>query len=367
MRIVQLVTRRQRRGAEVFAAELSSGLVERGHTVQYAGLNPPPAEPLTPSGAVCDDVSLAAPAVLSPRIVMDLARYLRRVAPDVVQANGGYALKYAVLASRFYRLPFPLVYRNIGLSSDWLSKPGQQAWTRWLLGGIRASASVSTASRDDLVATYGLDPAIAQVIRRGVPMEAEDREAARRSLRQELRLPDDAPVILHVGSLAPEKNHMGLLRITEQVRAAHPNLHLVLVGEGPLRSAVEQEAERLGQTYVLGVRNDVPRLLAAADLLALPSLTEGIPGVILEAGVQSLATVAYDVGGVGEAVRDGETGRLIPSGDEAGFARAVAELLTDPTRCTAMGAQARAFTESDYALARSVDSFERLYRQVVIS
>ena len=86
--------------------------------------------------------------------------------------------------------------------------------------------------------------------------------------------------------------------------------------------------------------------------------------MILEAGVQSLPTVAYDVGGIGEAVRDGDTGRLIPAGDEAALTEAVRALLGDEVRRRAMGTAARAFIESDYALARSVDSFERLYTQI---
>lgn len=365
MRLVQLITRRQRRGAEVFAAELSTALAVHGHTIHFAGLTPPPTEPLAPPNVVCDDVSQAPQSLLSPRIVLDLARYLRRTNPDVIQANGGYALKYAVLAKRLYRLPHPIVYRNIGLSSDWLRRSGQKVWAQWIMRGIAASASVSTASRNDLVATYGVEPSIATVIRRGVPVEAVEISEARCTLRLALGVPEEAPLLLHVGSFTPEKNHAGLLRIVARVRAAHPGAHLALVGDGPLRPEVAREAGRQGAVHLLGLRDDVPHLMAGADLLLLPSHTEGIPGVILEAGVQSLPAVAYAIGGVAEAVRDGETGRLIPPGDEAAFAEAVAALLAAPERRAALGRAARALIASEYALDRSVDAFERLYRQIV--
>ncbi len=367
MRIVQLVTRRHRRGSEVVAADLSTALAARGHEVYYAGLNRPPAEPLVPARATSGDVSTATASVLNPRIVLDLVRYLGRVEPDVIQANGGYAMKYAVLAKRWSRRPWPLLYCNIGLSSDWLRKPGQRAWNRWLLRQAAVTAAVSDASRTDLLNTYGLDPALVEVVRRGVPIESLDAAAARSALRTELGLPDEAAVLLHVGSFSPEKNHAGLLRLFQRVRAQHPGAHLVLVGDGPMRAEVEREAERQEGIHLLGVRQDVPDLMAGSDLLLLPSLTEGIPGVILEAGVQSLPTVAYDVGGVAEAVRDGETGRLIASGDEEGFAHAVSALLADPAQRQAMGAQARAFIQSDYSLERSVDSFERLYQRIATS
>jgi L-malate glycosyltransferase len=119
MRVIQLVTKRQLRGAEVFAEELSIGLGSRGHTVYYAGLNPPPVtDAVAPANVVSDDVSDTAPSKLSIRLVRQLARYLRDRQPDLVQANGGYALKYAVLAKQWSRGRWPIIYRNIGLSSD---------------------------------------------------------------------------------------------------------------------------------------------------------------------------------------------------------------------------------------------------------
>ena len=363
--VVQLISSRQRRGAEVFAAELSTMLVARGHAVHFAGLNPPPAEPLAPENVTSDDVSDTRPSVLSPRIVSDLTRYLRRIQPDVIQANGGYAMKYAVLAKRWSQEQWPILYCNIGLSSDWLRKPGQRMWNRWLLRQAAATAAVSEASRADLLNTYGLDPASVKVVRRGVPTDVADPLDARRRLRRELGIAEDAHVLLHVGSFSPEKNHEGLLRIVDRVRADQPDIQLVLVGDGPRRVEVEAQAARQGGVHLLGVRNDVPHLMAGANLLLLPSLTEGIPGVILEAGVQSLPTVAYDVGGVAEAIHDGKTGRLIPSGDETTFARAVVDLLSDASKRRAVGERARAFIESDYSLERSVDSFERLYHRIV--
>ena len=364
MRIVQLVTRRYRRGSEVVASELSTALAERDHTIHFAGLNPPPPEALAPENVVCDDISAAPPSVLSLRMVSDLAQYLRRIGPDIIQANGGYAMKYAVLAKRWSRGGWPLLYCNIGLSSDWLRKPGQRMWNGWILRQADVTAAVSEASRADLLKTYGLNPARVEVVRRGVSVEKLSVREARRSLRSELGVSEASPILLHVGSFTPEKNHAGLLRIIERVRTQHPAVQLVLVGDGPLRNEIEREAQRQDGVHLLGLRSDVPSLMAGADVLLLPSLTEGIPGVILEAGSQSLPSVAYEVGGVAEAVREGETGRLIPAGNETSFAEAVTDLLSDASKQQMMGNQARAFVQSDYSLARSVDSFERLYRQI---
>lgn len=365
MRIVQLVTRRQRRGGEVFAADLSTVLAERGHDVHYAGLVAPPAEPLTPAGVNHDDVSDATESVLSPRLVFDLARYLRLVQPDVIQANGGFAMKYAALAKRWGRGAWPILYCNIGLSSDWVRRPGQRLWNQWLLGHAAATAAVSATTRADLIATYGLDPNSVEVVRRGLRTEPViSREAGREAL-EAAGVPTGTPVILHVGSFSPEKNHEGLLRIHERVRGAAPNLdtHLVLVGGGPLKERIESRA--LGNVHLLGVRSDVAHLMAGADVLALPSLTEGIPGVVLEAAVQYTPTVAYDVGGVKEVVRDGFTGRLLDRNDEQGMATSILELLEDEEMRRELGRSARRLMCAAYSLSHSADAFERLYHEIM--
>jgi len=332
--------------------------------VYFVGLNAHGERPLSPDGTTSVDLVERAPRRLDMGLVAAAGRWLRTFQPDVVQVNGGYALKYVAVATRLHRLQTPIVYRNIGLSSDWLRSSSQRVWVRWLLRAIQASASVSTASRDDLVSTYGLDPRIATVIRRGVPMAAQERAESRRGLRRELGLEEDTPVLIHVGSFSPEKNHVGLLRSMSGVWPSHPRVHLVLVGEGPLKRDIASRSAELGNVHLLGVRTDVPRLLAASDLLLLPSTTEGIPGVILEAGVQSLPVVAYDVGGVAEVVRDGSTGRLIPAGDEAAFGQSVATLLGDPVGRRRLGDSVRSLVESEYSLERSVDSFEELYERV---
>ena len=365
MRIAQLVTRRQRRGAEVFAADLSAQLAQRGHVVHYAGLGDPPDQPLAPAGTQCDDISAASSSLLSFRLIRDLGRYLKSIQPDIIQANGGFAMKYAVLAKRWTRGQWPIVYCNIGLSSDWLRRPGQKLWNRWLIRQTDFVAAVSEASRVDLMRTYGLDSKNVAVIRRGVAFPSLDAEESRVSLRKEIGAAADSAVLLHVGSFTPEKNHVGLLKIFAAVRQSMDvQPHLVLVGDGPQREEIAKLAGSDSHIHLLGLCDDVSRLMAAADLLLLPSLTEGIPGVILEAGAQSLPTVAYDVGGVGEVMRNGETGMIVPSGVESDFAEQVTKLISDPVTRVSIGENCKRFVQRHYSLDRSVDEFEGVYERI---
>lgn len=298
------------------------------------------------------------------RTAIRLAHYLRRLRPDVVQANGGHTLKYAVLAKRIGMNAWPIVYCNIGISSDWLRWPGQRTFNAWLVKCAAFTAAVSDTARDDLIHNFAADPARVRVVRRGV---AIDNVIGRSEGREALRscgVVNAGPVLLHVGSITPEKNHVGLLRIFACLRRSVRGVQLVLVGDGPLRATIEAQIAEYSDIHLVGLRNDVGRLMAGADLLLLPSLTEGIPGVILEAAAQCLPSVAYATGGIPEAVRHGETGCLVPWGDEQAFVNEVLMLLNSPPLLARFGRNAKHFIGAEYSLQRSVDEFEGLYESV---
>lgn len=359
MRILHLVTVRQRRGAEVIASDLADAMCERGHEAIVVGLSKAPREPLDPKAANAIDLSRNGNPRLDLRRIIELGRLLRSIRPDVVQANGGYAVKYGVLAAKLMRLDVPIIYCNIGMSSDWLRWPGQRAWNRWLLNRTSLTAAVSSASRRDLIETYGLSEDRVLVVRRGLATEPAFGREHGRALLAQAGVPAEGPIIMHVGSYTPEKNHEGLLRIFSRVRELIPEVKLVLIGDGDLRPGIE--AQCADGVHILGVRSDVPELLSAADVFLLPSLTEGIPGAVLEAAVQRVPTIAYDVGGLHEVVVHGETGRLVDAGDEAAAASAAGELLSDETLRVSLGNAARTFVCREYDLTRSVDAFLELY------
>jgi glycosyltransferase involved in cell wall biosynthesis len=369
MRILQLVTRRQRRGAEVFAAQLADTLAQKGHELLVLGIYPPPANPLSGSSVVTADLTTASSGKLSVSRVQELARAIRSFDPDVVQANGSDTLKYSSLVKKLYRGRWPLIYRNISVASRWLRYPGQRAWGRWLLRSVDHVAAVSEESGADFGRTYRLPPARISVIPIGtwVP-ESLHPESTRARLAALASIPDSADILVHVGSHSPEKNHLWLLDAFMAIRARRPEAHLVLLGDGPLRPTIEAAIasnERLrGWVHVLGNRPDAGELVGGADVLLLPSLVEGIPGVILEAAAHAVPAVATDVGGIHEAVRRGVTGVLVPLGDREGFVDGVAGLLADPAARARMGAAAREHVREHYDMERVVDAFEHLYERL---
>ena len=138
--------------------------------------------------------------------------------------------------------------------------------------------------------------------------------------------------IIAAGRLSPEKGFQVLVEAAAIVCAAIPSTRFVLFGEGGLQPVLEARIAALGlKEYFLlaGFRNDLDRWLPWADLVVIPSFTEGLPNVALEASAAGVAVVATAVGGTPEVIRDGHTGYLVPAGEPAKLARRMIELLRD--------------------------------------
>lgn len=187
-------------------------------------------------------------------------------------------------------------------------------------------------------------------------------------LRVELGLAPTAKIILAVANLYPVKGHRHLIGALHRIATRHPNAHVVVAGRGEEHAALLDHAERLGlggRVHLLGLRSDIPRLLAAADVFALPSLSEGLPIAILEAMFAGRAIVASDVGDLRFALDGGRAGRLVPPGDEPALAAALDDLLADPLAAQTLGEQARARAEAEFQISAMVARYVALYRRAM--
>jgi glycosyltransferase involved in cell wall biosynthesis len=175
-------------------------------------------------------------------------------------------------------------------------------------------------------------------------------------------------VLITVGALEWEKNQGAMLRVLADVRRSLSNIVLLLAGDGPERPKLELLANELGvadDVRFLGVRKDVPELLAAADLFLLTSLTEGVPGVLIEAGMGGLACVTWDVAGANEVVQDTKTGLVTTYRDEAAFAFAVLQLLSEQELSRKMGEAACLFCRDHFSMRRCVEAHIELFSEVL--
>ena len=177
----------------------------------------------------------------------------------------------------------------------------------------------------------------------------------------------DAPSALvgYVGRLdEPVKGVAVLLMAMARLHTLGGGPRLAVVGEGRSGAGLRGALNRLGlegQVSFLGLRHDIPRLMRAMDVLALPSLQEGSPNVILEGMAAGVVVLATDVGGIPELIRHGETGWLVPPGDPDAMATGIRFLLDNPQLAASMAASARVWVESHRAIDQTVDAFLTLY------
>jgi glycosyltransferase involved in cell wall biosynthesis/GT2 family glycosyltransferase len=188
--------------------------------------------------------------------------------------------------------------------------------------------------------------------------------AADRSLREVLAGSTDRPIVLSLARLDPQKGLSDLLEAAVHVREAS----FVLAGEGPERHRLEETVRSLGigsRVRFLGYREDVPELLAACDIVVLPSVYEGLPISILEAMAAEKPVVATNIGGIREAVRDGETGLLVPPHDPAALSAAIRSVLQDPGLARRLGRAGRERVLREFSAGDMVRKVTELYESVL--
>lgn len=182
-------------------------------------------------------------------------------------------------------------------------------------------------------------------------------------------LPDGRPPrAIHVARLNHIKDQVTLLRAARRVADLLPGFTLDIVGDGEMREPLHALARDLRLDDVVhfhGMRDDIPELLAGADLFVLPSLSEGVAITLLEAMAAGLPVVASDVGGNREVVVPSVTGLLCPAGDPEALAAAMLEAISDPARARAWGRAGRERVAAEFNLTRTVAAYEAAYQEIV--
>jgi glycosyltransferase involved in cell wall biosynthesis len=188
-----------------------------------------------------------------------------------------------------------------------------------------------------------------------------------KALKREFAFPPNTPVVGIVAALRPEKHHELFLQSAALIRRRRPRARFLIVGDGPLRPRLESLARELqlaDAVHFLGVRPDVPELLALLDVLVLTSRMEANPVSILEAMATEKPVVATRVGSIPETVLDGQTGYLVPPGDAEQIADRVVELLSAPDRAEAMGRAGREHVITAWSVDRMVTGYEDLIAEI---
>ncbi|MBI3466167.1 MAG: glycosyltransferase [Planctomycetes bacterium] len=293
---------------------------------------------------------------------------MRRENVSLIHAHQCGPLFYSALA----RLPsrrIPILFTEHG--RDY---PDYRRWkrvyaNRLLLTRRDRFVAVGECVRKALVEYEGLPTERIQVFYNGRDLSDYQPDRPLRSqVRDELGLSPDSFVVMQVARLNRLKDYPTALRSMARLAGQAANAVLVIVGDGEDRQEIERLIAELRLQQVvrlLGSRNDVPRLLQAADAFLLTSVTEGIPLTVIEAMATALPCVATRVGGMPEVIAEGETGFLAEAGDDGELARQLARLSADPAARERMGRAGRKRALACFDAAAMHRSYRKLYHELI--
>ena len=346
-------------GAEYVLIQLSEELRRRGHTVVPVGPDRGMGwldRVLRERGFHTEKFSLRRP--LDLRCLRGMVAMLRRNEIDLIHSHEFTMAVYGAAAAKILRRPYIVTIHGAhAIVNAWRRRTA----LRWAIRGSRAATAVSDHTSRLIDTALKLDQGTLATVRNGIPARTADAGA----FRAELGLGPGDLLVVAIGNLRPGKAHRCLLDALAGLdRARVPRWHLAIAGRGKQKEPLAQASEAAGvgdRVHLLGHRDDVPAILAAADVFAMPSLFEGLPLAVLEAMFAGKPVVASAVGGIPEAIRDGVEGRLVPAGDVAALARALEELLIDPGKRVAFGAAGRLRAEAEFTISHMADAYERLY------
>lgn len=362
LRVLQFIPTLDRSGAEKQMALLAAGLPRDRFTVEAAAL--------TRLGPLEADLNAAGVPVtligkrhkIDPFALSRLTRFLKAKRFDVVQTWVFAASTYGRVAAARAKIP---VVVTAEMAVDVWKTQGHLAIDRWLAGRCDRVVGNSLAVVD-FYRKAGIPENRLAMIYSGVE-PGEPPAVDRAEVREAFGWPPDAPLVLFAGRLMPQKGVDVLVAALDLLQHVRPDVRTLIAGDGPLRSELEETAHAFTldeKVKFLGHRNDVPRLLAAADLLVLPSRYEGLPNVVLEAMAYRKPVVATAAPGTTELVKDGETGLLVPVDDANLLARALRTLVDDADLRQRLGEAGRARVESEFGVATMVNRFAELYESL---
>lgn len=346
------------RGGEQQASYLIRGIAERGHKVLVSGKGGGVFLKRLGDLPNCELVPMPFLGEWDLFTAILIARLIRKRKVDIVHAHTSHTHSLACLACLIARRGKVVVTRRV----DFV--PSRNWFTRWKYSRADRVVAISGCIRE-VLKQYGVEPRKMHVIYSAQDPRRFDVPAGTLA---GLGLPEGSRVLICPAALVGHKDHATLLSAMKRVVQENPQVHLLLAGEGVLRSQIETQIEQSGlqgNVHLLGHRNDVPQLIRSADIFVLSSKMEGLGSALIEAMFCETPIVACAAGGIPEVVRNEDTGLLVPVGDVDALASALLRLLQDPGLGRSMVKRAREFAEKHFHVDHMVSQYLEIYNELL--
>jgi glycosyltransferase involved in cell wall biosynthesis len=310
--------------------------------------------------------SLKARNAFDPLIVVKLRRAIVSLAPSLICSHGYRSTILLTLATIGMKIPIVAFAR--GFTAENAKVAFFEFWERRTLSGLFGIICIFEAQQRQLE-RMGVHAKKWWTIHNAVAVfEGAGDPLVEKQLRKSLGILEDGALIVCAGRLSPEKGQKDLLQAIPMIRGSDRKVCFVICGDGPCRESLEQEAANLGisdRVRFVGFRRDLLEIFRIMDLLVLPSYTEGLPNVILEAFSCAKPVVATQVGGVPEIVENGRNGLLIPPGRPDLLAQAVEKCLSSNDFMESMGRSGRNLIISKFSFEEQTRKLESVYKEIL--
>lgn len=301
--------------------------------------------------------------------VFYLQRLIRKNDIQLIHTQGSYATDlYAAITSRIVDVPHiitrPVVFSD-NLSQDLTSKLYKRI-DDWCLRYATNVVAVSKYGYSVMVTSQRVPRDKLYLVYNGIDLNrfSPEKVVPLQELEEYSR-----PIIVMVAQMLPHKGHRYLLRSMKRIWENTPNPTLVLVGDGPERTVLEREFESEvseNKLLFMGLRRDIPSILAACDIFVLSSLREGFPVAIIEAMAMGLPVIASNIAGVPELIDSGSNGFLVQPGDVDELSLSLLEVISNIDLAKSMGIQGRRIARREYSIERMVSEYHSLYQKTIL-
>jgi glycosyltransferase involved in cell wall biosynthesis len=366
VRVLEIIPTLVRGGAEKQLTLLASGLPTDEFSVQVAVLSQdgPYREVLEQRGIPM--TLIRKKWKLDPLAYWRLKRVIRDVQPDIVHTWIFAANCYGRQAA--FAAGVPHVVAGERCVDQW--KVWHELAIDRRLARRTDRIAVNSSGVRDFYVRHGIPPEKFVLIPNGIAPFAPTVSITRSQLLQELRLPSTARLLGAVGRLWPQKRYKDLIWAAELLRAGRGDTHLLIVGDGPQRDALQRYCRQIqvvGHVHFLGERRDVAALYPHFECFWLGSGYEGQSNALMEAMSAGVPVVATDIPGNRDLVVPDQTGFLVPVGDSGELARKTHLILNDPELARSLGVRGKARMQREFSIEKMVERYAALYRTLVAS
>lgn len=368
MRILHLISSGGLFGAERVAVELSKSLKKTYHCEPILGVI---RNVYNPHEEILEEAKSngIAYTVFSCRSQLDLKlafsirEFIKRNRIDVIHCHGYKSNFYGLLASRG---EVPSVTTNHNwLTTHWKLKTYCFLDSLWIRFFDRIVAVSNEVKKDML--RYKIPEAKIRVVDNGIALERFEKLVETNIMKNQLGLDEKIRIIGTIGSLVIEKGHIYLLEAARQILDVVKDLKFLIIGDGPLRKALEEKSEELGikkDIIFMGQRKDIPELLMAMDVFALPSIKEGLPIALLEAMASKRPVIATRIGAIPNVIENEDIGVLVEPKDITGLRDAIMNLLNDPGRMNLLARKGFDRVCRDFSSDEMAKNYLKLYNEL---